>query len=120
MIVYRAETSMASTVREKLARSDEARALLRQVCNTARVANAVPVPGRTGHPTTSTSALDDPPFAGPLALLPEKCCISTLHHSPSLDVVGAEPMQKMRSARESAILVLLTCRNLTKQLPSGK
>jgi hypothetical protein len=34
MISYRAETSMAATVREKLARSDDARALLRQVYNT--------------------------------------------------------------------------------------
>jgi hypothetical protein len=34
MIAYRAETSMASTVREKLARSDDARALLRQIYNT--------------------------------------------------------------------------------------
>ena len=31
MIAYRAETSMASTVREKLTRSDDARALLRQI-----------------------------------------------------------------------------------------
>ena len=34
MISYRAETSMAATVREKLARSDDARAFLRQVFNT--------------------------------------------------------------------------------------
>jgi len=34
MIAYRAETSMAVTVREKLARSDDARALLRQIYNT--------------------------------------------------------------------------------------
>jgi len=34
MIAYRAETSMAATVREKLARSDDARALLRQIYNT--------------------------------------------------------------------------------------
>jgi hypothetical protein len=34
MIAYRAETSMASTVREQLARSDDARALLRQIYNT--------------------------------------------------------------------------------------
>ena len=34
MIAYRAETSMASTIREKLARSDDARALLRQIYNT--------------------------------------------------------------------------------------
>jgi Transposase protein len=34
MIAYRAETSMASTVREKLKRSDDARALLRQIYNT--------------------------------------------------------------------------------------
>lgn len=34
MIAYRAETSMASTVREKLARGDDARALLRQIYNT--------------------------------------------------------------------------------------
>lgn len=34
MIAYRAETSMASTVREKLTRSDDARALLRQIYNT--------------------------------------------------------------------------------------
>ena len=34
MIAYRAETSMASTVREKLKRSDDARALLRQVYHT--------------------------------------------------------------------------------------
>jgi hypothetical protein len=34
MIAYRAETSMASTAREKLARSDDARALLRQIYNT--------------------------------------------------------------------------------------
>jgi hypothetical protein len=35
MIAYRAETSMASTVREKLKRSDDARSLLRQIYNTA-------------------------------------------------------------------------------------
>ena len=34
MIAYRAETSMASTVREKLNRSDDARSLLRQIYNT--------------------------------------------------------------------------------------
>ena len=34
MIAYRAETSMASTVREKLKRNDDARALLRQIYNT--------------------------------------------------------------------------------------
>jgi len=34
MISYRAETSMASIVREKLARSDDARALLRQIFDT--------------------------------------------------------------------------------------
>ena len=34
MIAYRAETSMAATVREKLARCDDARALLRQIYNT--------------------------------------------------------------------------------------
>jgi hypothetical protein len=34
MIAYRAETSMASTIREKLKRSDDARALLRQVYRT--------------------------------------------------------------------------------------
>jgi len=34
MIAYRAETSMASTVREKLKRSDDARALLRQIYQT--------------------------------------------------------------------------------------
>jgi len=34
MIAYRAETSMASTVREKLKRSDDARSLLRQIYNT--------------------------------------------------------------------------------------
>jgi hypothetical protein len=34
MIAYRAETSMASTVREKLTRSDDARALLRQIYDT--------------------------------------------------------------------------------------
>jgi len=34
MIAYRAETSMAATVREQLARSDDARALLRQIYNT--------------------------------------------------------------------------------------
>ena len=34
MIAYRAETSMASTVREKLARGDDARALLRQIYST--------------------------------------------------------------------------------------
>jgi hypothetical protein len=34
MIAYRAETSMASILREKLARSDDARALLRQIYNT--------------------------------------------------------------------------------------
>src|SRR5260370_40973003 len=34
MIAYRAETSMASTVREKLKRSEDARALLRQIYNT--------------------------------------------------------------------------------------
>ena len=34
MIAYRAETSMASTVREKLKRSDDARALLRQIYHT--------------------------------------------------------------------------------------
>jgi hypothetical protein len=34
MVAYRAETSMAATVREKLARSDDARALLRQIYNT--------------------------------------------------------------------------------------
>src|SRR6266568_3068719 len=34
MIAYRAETSMASTVREKLKRTDDARALLRQIYNT--------------------------------------------------------------------------------------
>jgi hypothetical protein len=34
MIAYRAETSMASTVREKLKRSDDARALLRQIYDT--------------------------------------------------------------------------------------
>jgi hypothetical protein len=34
MIAYRAETSMPSTVREQLARSDDARALLRQIYNT--------------------------------------------------------------------------------------
>jgi hypothetical protein len=33
MIAYRAETSMASTIREKLARYDDARALLRQIYN---------------------------------------------------------------------------------------
>jgi len=36
MIAYRAETSMASTLREKLARADDARALLRQIYNTPR------------------------------------------------------------------------------------
>src|SRR5712691_7384591 len=34
MISYRAETSMAATVREKLARSDDARSLLRQIYST--------------------------------------------------------------------------------------
>ena len=34
MIAYRAETSMASTVRDKLRRSDDARALLRQIYGT--------------------------------------------------------------------------------------
>ena len=34
MIAYRAETSMASTVREKLKRTDDARALLRQIYST--------------------------------------------------------------------------------------
>jgi hypothetical protein len=34
MIAYRAETSMAATVREKLTRSDDARALLRQIYST--------------------------------------------------------------------------------------
>ena len=34
MIAYRAETSMASTVREKLKRSDDARSLLRQIYST--------------------------------------------------------------------------------------
>jgi hypothetical protein len=34
MIAYRSETSMASTVREKLMRSDDARALLRQIYHT--------------------------------------------------------------------------------------
>jgi transposase-like protein len=34
MIAYRAETSMAATVREKLKRNDDARALLRQIFNT--------------------------------------------------------------------------------------
>ena len=34
MIAYRAETAMAATVREKLARLDDARALLRQVYQT--------------------------------------------------------------------------------------
>lgn len=34
MIAYRAETSMASAVREKLKRTDDARALLRQIYNT--------------------------------------------------------------------------------------
>jgi hypothetical protein len=34
MIAYRAETSMASTIREKLKRSDDARALLRQIYGT--------------------------------------------------------------------------------------
>jgi len=34
MVAYRAETSMASTVREKLARCDDARALLRQIYST--------------------------------------------------------------------------------------
>jgi transposase-like protein len=34
MIAYRAETSMAATVREKLKRSDDARALLRQIYHT--------------------------------------------------------------------------------------
>jgi hypothetical protein len=34
MIAYRAETSMAATLREKLARSDDARALLRQIYST--------------------------------------------------------------------------------------
>ena len=34
MVAYRAETSMAATVREKLARSDDARALLRQIYST--------------------------------------------------------------------------------------
>jgi hypothetical protein len=34
MIAYRAETSMASTVREKLKRSDDARAVLRQISHT--------------------------------------------------------------------------------------
>ena len=34
MIAYRAETSMASTVREKLKRSDDARSLLRQIYHT--------------------------------------------------------------------------------------
>jgi len=34
MIAYRAETSMAATVREKLQRSDDARALLRQIYST--------------------------------------------------------------------------------------
>jgi hypothetical protein len=34
MIAYRAETSMASTLREKLKRTDDARALLRQIDNT--------------------------------------------------------------------------------------
>ncbi|MCP5113444.1 MAG: hypothetical protein GY953_21635 [bacterium] len=34
MIAYRVETSMASTVREKLARDDDARALLRQIYHT--------------------------------------------------------------------------------------
>ncbi len=34
MIAYRAETSMASILREKLARGDDARALLRQIYDT--------------------------------------------------------------------------------------
>jgi len=34
MIAYRAETSMAATIREKLVRQDDARALLRQIYNT--------------------------------------------------------------------------------------
>lgn len=34
MIAYRAETAMAATLREKLSRSDDARALLRQIYNT--------------------------------------------------------------------------------------
>jgi hypothetical protein len=34
MIAYRAETSMAATVREQLKRSDDARALLRQIYDT--------------------------------------------------------------------------------------
>ena len=34
MIAYRAETSMAFTVREKLKRTDDARALQRQICDT--------------------------------------------------------------------------------------
>ena len=34
MIAYRAETAMAATVREKLARFDDARALLRQIYQT--------------------------------------------------------------------------------------
>ena len=34
MIAYRAETSMAFTLREKLKRTDDARALLRQIYNT--------------------------------------------------------------------------------------
>ena len=34
MIAYRAETSMASTIRETLKRSDDARALLRQIYHT--------------------------------------------------------------------------------------
>jgi hypothetical protein len=34
MIAYRAETAMAATLREKMARFDDARALLRQICTT--------------------------------------------------------------------------------------
>ena len=34
MIAYRAETSMAATLREELTRADDARALLRQIYNT--------------------------------------------------------------------------------------
>src|SRR5437899_4748013 len=58
MIAYRAETSMAATLREKLKRTDDARALLRQIYNTE--ADLIPDPAAktlTARPHHRTGSL---------------------------------------------------------------
>jgi len=57
MLAYRAETSMASTVRENLARSDDARALLRPIYNT----EVDLLPGPNTKTLTVTSAKNSRP-----------------------------------------------------------